>query len=445
MQDELIVKFDTAAGDLPQKSTRKLVRRKLADFGFKGTWRLQPLRKFRRNYSPFVAVTITHSRTTNEPSIKIRTMPEDRESSWESLLIPPAEYDIEDVFGALKGIQETEEPTTATEDEQQPTSELDFAAKHRLAQGAVYYGTVKHVQADVATIELCQGVEGLISADEWDHTPINDLTQKIAVGDRVKALLVSIDGDTITLDRKSVVDYPEDQVLNASEEIETFKPTQTEKLALRGFAKEHSNLLWLLGLLTEHYDVIYDPDKECIPKSEINDLWTMAVCERYNAKQLASPIAPLFRSLCIKEWLVPVEGRDERGKEVRIGYNITDLGWRESKQDKPSIAPKPPTTSIHPPPKEVPEGLPDIPKGLPDTRDEHPIPSDTLPGGINLGLLQEFKRKIHARDSITKQIEELQKELTEIDKWISDHPDAMQQHRLAKDQYSKLRELMGED
>jgi ribosomal protein S1 len=90
------------------------------------------------------------------------------------------------------------------------------ASLETLTAGSLLTGAVERVESYGAFVNLTEGVTGLLHVSEWDHQRIEDLTQHVAVGDRVEVKVLSIEegGRRISLSRKQLQAHPWDGLCN---------------------------------------------------------------------------------------------------------------------------------------------------------------------------------------------------------------------------------------
>ncbi len=89
-----------------------------------------------------------------------------------------------------------------------------YLAEH--AKGTIVNGVVKEVDAKAATIELSEGIDGVLRATEYARDKIEDLRSVLKEGDQVEAKFIGVDRKTraITLSIKAKEEQEEADVLS---------------------------------------------------------------------------------------------------------------------------------------------------------------------------------------------------------------------------------------
>lgn len=467
----VVITFDN--DEMPegtQKGVAKLLDAELKRCGFTGIWRVAPIHRSKGGRKPFAANRLSKTRG-GENSIKIVTMLRGPDNAWESDLIPPSDYGLDDVLAALGGTNNVKVIPSVAEEDHVPEPVVKASNAAQLEIGTVFQGKVSSVQSYGAFIDLCDDVTGLCHKSEWDNNFVNDMNRVAKVGQSVNVMLTKIKEDgKLELSRRSAIGCPVDAIINAAEEIQKFKGTLNAhgKLIIRGFVAELDNVLWLLHTLAKVYN-----DKSVVSQANMSPSGVRyvpdtgkklagAMCVRFNAKALASSSGPLVAALRNKGWveaITVIETKRRKKKEVKevvtIGYRITDLGWEEAgghlkyvSGDKTSRC---------------------FTNGGHDTDDIEPVRSESKPveepesmvteplnmlagdesstDGIDMDLLREYKQKVVRMSDIELELKPhddivlLVMEKMEIEEWMARHPDA-NKHYLAV--HSRLKEIAEE-
>jgi len=89
-----------------------------------------------------------------------------------------------------------------------------YLAEH--AKGSIVKGVVKEVDAKAATIELAEGIDGVLKATEFARDKIEDLRTALKEGDEVEAKFTGVDRKTraLTLSIKAKEEQEEADVLS---------------------------------------------------------------------------------------------------------------------------------------------------------------------------------------------------------------------------------------
>jgi small subunit ribosomal protein S1 len=107
-----------------------------------------------------------------------------------------------------------------------------FVAEH--PKGSIVHGTVKHVDAKAALVDLGEGVEGTLRASELARDRVGDVRTVLNVGDEVEAKFVGVDrkSRTITLSIKAK-EYAEE-----AEALQDYSHTGSATTSLGDILKE---------------------------------------------------------------------------------------------------------------------------------------------------------------------------------------------------------------
>lgn len=465
-----------------QKGVMKLLDTELKKCGFTGIWRVAPIHRSKGGRKPFAANRLSKTRG-GESSIKIITMLRGPDDTWESDLIPPSDYAVDDVLAALGGTNAKVVPTVA-ESDRVPDPVAKGSSADQLEIGTIFSGKISSIQSYGAFVDLCDGVTGLCHIKEWDNNFVSDMNRVAKIGQTVNVMLTKVKDDgRLELSRRSALQCPVDTIINAAEEIQKFEGSLNSagKLIIRGFVKEIDNVLWLLHILAKAYN-----DKSAISQAKMTpssvrylpdatDIIAKAMCVRFNAKALASSSGPLFLAMSNKDWveaITAIEIRKRKRKEVEevvtVGYRITDLGWEEAgghlKYVSGSKISKCLTDKGHVVPTSTPVS-PGRSKSKPIEEPESMVtePLNMLAGdesstdGIDIELLREYKQKIRRKEDIEEELKPhddivlLVMEKMEIQEWMDSNPDINRhylqyqaQMKAMQEQLDEYKELMGD-
>ncbi len=90
-----------------------------------------------------------------------------------------------------------------------------------IKEGEVYDGVITRVEPYGFFVELAPKQEGLVHVSEYSYEFVDDISQKVKLGDHVVAKVKSLDGGKISLSMKALEEKPEGYIEPASRE---FKP-----------------------------------------------------------------------------------------------------------------------------------------------------------------------------------------------------------------------------
>lgn len=317
--------FDGALAD----KTRKLVQKELEKHDFTGIWRLAPTERKRSNRRKFWVARTAPSHYEMGQGLIIYTMVDDRDTSWECILIPPQDYDIEECYEKLRGLKNSKKPNISRKKSDKvvkrrvvPTKdqrESHSFKMRRLRVGAVYIGEITDLDKDWAVVKMPAGIYTKLPCSEWSFDRIDDLKKCCKLGDYVKVQIVKV-SDEVIVSRKAAVDLEPGDIVK---DLYSFNeiPDENGFLSLQGFTKEgaegsEERKMMLIAELVDHHEV-YDG---VIPAHEVYSAWEDLIKKKYGAKSIGK-VASLVKSLTGSGLLL------KGGTAGKITYEITDTAW----------------------------------------------------------------------------------------------------------------------
>lgn len=473
----LIVQFSN--NNIENKQAhQEIIEAELSKHGFSGRWVVSPTKRLKRIIENGKFAVSRIEKGSGMTGLRLFSMPRGRETTWCSILVPPEKYVLEDVKATLQGksIATVDEPEVVSDpvtlgDEghnQWCKSTLDL----RFQPGAIYWVTVEKVTSEYVQVNLFADLPGIIPMTSWSHDGVCDT----CVGETVKAMLVEITDKNIVLDRVSVVNYPDTDVLTPAAEFKKFsQQTKNGTLSIRGLLEDPATAVWLLETLALEYGSLCT-DFPFPATASITKVWTESLCKKFNCERIASPLSPIFRGFVSRGWIEP-HGEAERGDGRPYGYALTEFGWQEANamelgdiwlnqlqeyRDRitpadvveeqaelvQEIAAVPDSDETGSPPEElerVRDKLVDTMAALihedlhiEDIPARQELEEEPVAPTADTDILVVFKEKWLRKSAIEELLKGLQEELAEINAWVANNPQVFDQYRKAEDTRKQL-------
>jgi hypothetical protein len=277
-----------------------------------GEWELELFRKTGGGGQERIQV----KRRTNLPggaALICQVRPLDRDSSWNVLVHPPSDVDLEKL---LSYKEQPKEPQEEKQDKEEKTSSVLFL-------GQVCFSKVKSHHKHGLNVEIEEKgktIGGFIPlADLGGYNP--NVLKKYPVGKSIKVLVCDLSRSPITCSTRV------DTVLSSDDSHDVFTGTSNQDglLSLKSYAKNFKRIYELVEALIP---VMVASKENFISFDRAIEEATKYLLWKYKSTSIDSRAVPaILRQLCgfMEAMQVPLLARHSSGK----GYELTNFAWSE--------------------------------------------------------------------------------------------------------------------